>query len=102
MGARSRLQPWSARTMHMDDLTELAQSTGFPRISIYLPTHKVYPETEQDRVRFSNAVKEAGKHLAQAGVKGGDELLAPARKRMDEPMFWRHLDHGLAVFIEQG
>ena len=45
--------------MHKDDLAALARSNGFPRISIYIPTHKAYPGTEQDPIRLSNALKEA-------------------------------------------
>lgn len=88
--------------MHNDDLAELARSSGFPRISIYIPTHRVYPETEQDPIRLSNALKEAGKQLAEAGVRRIDELLSSTRQRINESMFWRHQDHGLAVFIEDG
>jgi protein required for attachment to host cells len=88
--------------MHKDDLVQLARSSGFPRISIYIHTHKVYPETEQDPIRLSNALKYAGKQLAEAGVRKADELLSSARQRMNEPMFWRYQDHGLAVFIEEG
>ncbi len=88
--------------MHNDDLAELARSSGFPRISIYIPTHRVYPETEQDPIRLSNALKEAGKQLAETGFRRIDELLSSARQRINESMFWRHQDHGLALFIEDG
>jgi protein required for attachment to host cells len=92
---------WS-REMHKNDLAELAHSTGFPRISIYIPTHKVYPETEQDPIRLSNALREAEKQLIEAGVRSIDDLLSSARQRINEQMFWRYQDQGLAVFIEEG
>jgi protein required for attachment to host cells len=88
--------------MRRNDLTEIAGSTGFPRISIYFPTHRTFPEAEQDPIRLSNAVKEAEKQLAEAGVRQIDKLLAKARKRTDEHNFWRYQDHGLAVLIEDG
>lgn len=87
--------------MHKDDLAELARSRGFPRISIYIPTHKAYPETEQDPIRLSNALKEAEKQLTDAGVRRIDKLLSAAKRRINEPMFWRYQDRGLAVFIEE-
>jgi hypothetical protein len=88
--------------MQRHDLEELATSTGFPRVSIYIPTHKVYPKTEQDPVRLSNALKEAEKQLKEAGVRRADTLLSAARRRVSEQMFWRYQDQGLAVFIEEG
>jgi hypothetical protein len=88
--------------MHKDDLAELARSSGFPRISIYIPTHKVYPETEQDPIRLSNALKEVEKQLVEGGVRGIDDLVSSARQRTKEAMFWRYQDQGLAVFIEAG
>lgn len=88
--------------MQRHDLEQLAKSTGFPRISIYVPTHKVYPRTEQDPIRLSNALKEAEKQLAEAGVRRADTLLSAARRRVSEQMFWRYQDEGLAVFIEEG
>lgn len=90
--------------MQINTLAELAPSEGFPRISIYFPTHKAYPETEQDPIRLSNALKTAERQLAEAGTKAAtiDDLLASARQRVKETMFWRHQDEGLAVFIEPG
>jgi len=88
--------------MYRNDLAELAGSSGFPRISIYIPTHKVYPQTEQDPIRLSNALKEAGKQLVDAGVRKAEEILSSARQRLNESQFWRHQDHGLAMFIEEG
>jgi hypothetical protein len=88
--------------MHKNDLAELARSSGFPHISIYIPTHKVYPETEQDPIRLSNALKEVEKQLAEAGVRRIDDLVSSARQGIKEAMFWRYQDQGLAVFIEAG
>ncbi len=90
--------------MRRADLIALAQSTGFPRVSIYLPTHLSYPEIEQDPIRLSTLLKEADQQLAKAGVRRPeiDELLAEARGRVPAAMFWRYQDHGLAVLIEKG
>jgi hypothetical protein len=88
--------------MHRDDLSRLVQSTGFPRISIYIPTHKTYPEAEQDRIRMANSLKEAERQLSQAGLRNIDTLLSSAQQRTRETVFWRYQDRGLAVFIEEG
>lgn len=88
--------------MPRNDLAELAASTGFPRISIYMPTHRTFPEAEQDPIRLSNALKEAEKQLADADIRSAEDLLAAARQRTGEQKFWRYQDHGLAVLIEDG
>ena len=90
--------------MRREDLISLAQSTGFPRVSIYLPTHLTYPEIEQDPIRLSTLLKEADQQLAAGGLRRPeiDELLAEARGRVSASMFWRYQDRGLAVLIEKG
>lgn len=90
--------------MKRADLIALAQSTGFPRISIYIPTHLSYPSIEQDPIRLSTALKEAEQQLAAAGLRRPeiDKLLAEARGRVPASMFWRYQDRGLAVLIEEG
>lgn len=88
--------------MTRNDLAELAASTGFPRVSIYMPTHRTFPEAEQDTIRLSNALKDAEKQLAEADVRSVGDLLAAARQKAKEQKFWRYQDHGLAVLIEDG
>src|SRR5690606_23721718 len=90
--------------MRRADLIALAQSTGFPRVSIYLPTHLTYPEIEQDPIRLSTLLKEAEQQLESAGLRRPeiDDLLAEARGRVPAAMFWRYQYHGLAVLIEKG
>jgi len=88
--------------MQRNDLAELAGSTGFPRVSIYIPTHRTFPEAKQDPIRLSNAVKEAERQLIEADVRQADDIVAAARERTAEHKFWRYQDHGLAVLIENG
>ncbi|MCL4766536.1 MAG: hypothetical protein KJZ80_09920 [Hyphomicrobiaceae bacterium] len=90
--------------MRKADLIALARSTGFPRISIYIPTHLSYPSIEQDPIRLSTALKEADQQLAASGLRRPDidGLLGEARGRVPASMFWRYQDKGLAVLIEKG
>ena len=37
-------------------------------VSIYIPTHTVSRETEQDKILFKNAVRKAVEQLAEAGA----------------------------------
>lgn len=86
------------------DLAALAGSTGFPRVTIHMPSHPTFPECLQDPIRLYNALKEAERQLVGAGWRSNDveRLLAPARERGKGHISWRYQDEGLAVFIEDG
>ncbi len=88
--------------MALHDLAALTRSTGFPRISIFIPTHKTFPQAQQDSIRLSNALKEAERQLNAANVRNAGDLLSNARARTEEHEFWRYQDRGLAVLIEDG
>ncbi len=72
-------------------------------ISITLPTHKTGEEGKQDPIRFKNLLNEVEQELEKKGEKKSDieELLKPARELLDKPLFWSHVDHGLAVYITE-
>ncbi len=90
--------------MRRSDLIALSQSIGFPRISLYFPTHLSYPSIEQDPIRLSTALKDAEQQLVTAGLRRPDieALLAEAKDRLPATMFWRYQERGLAVLIEPG
>ncbi len=85
-------------------LQTLAGSDGFPRVSIYFPTHPTYPECQEDPIRLSNGLKEVHRQLSKAGWSESDVsgLLAEAAARDKDDLFWRYQNEGLAVFIEPG
>jgi hypothetical protein len=89
--------------MTVDILKELAGPSGFPRVSIYIPTTIRGPAIQQDPIRLSNAVKEASRQLDAAGFKGRDieALLAEVRGRTVEAPFWKYQDRGLAAFVDE-
>lgn len=87
-----------------DQLSDLMASEGWPHVSIFMPTHKRGPETRQDPIRLKNHLVEAERRLTETG---GEELLsaeiAEIRKRyLDDEAWWRHQNHGLAVFLAAG
>ncbi|MEJ8571457.1 host attachment protein [Microbaculum marinum] len=87
--------------MNRDLLAELSQSHGFPRLSIYIPTHRTFPDAEQDPIRLANALRHAERQLDEAGVRHREDLLSKAQARTEDHEYWRYQDHGLAVFIEE-
>lgn len=87
-----------------DDLTALAIHGAAPAISIYMPTHERGREVRQDPIRFKNALAAAKEQLAQAGQRGPDidALLAQGQRLLEDDLFWRHQNAGLAVFMAPG
>lgn len=77
----------------------LLDRTG-PCVSIYLPTGRRFPESQQDVVRFRNLLRQAESSLS--GMMGADQLkafTAPLHELADSDRFWSHLFDGLAVFL---
>jgi hypothetical protein len=72
-----------------------------PCVSIFLPTHRVGPDSQQDPIRLKNLLGEAEGQLVERGVRAAEarELLEPARKLLDDHHFWRYQNDGLAIFI---
>jgi hypothetical protein len=87
-----------------DDLRTLVEMAGEPCVSIYLPTHRVGRETQQDPIRFKNLLEQARGQLRASGVDAlaVRELLAPAEKLLPNGPFWQHQSHGLAIFMAPG
>ncbi len=70
-------------------------------VSLYMPTHRQGPETEQDPIRYKNLLRQIEDRLKNKGLRTPDvqEMLKPAQRLVQDPAFWRHQSDGLAVFI---
>lgn len=88
-----------------DELRDLADKTANPAISIYLPTEKVGPATQQNGIRFKNLLRKVEKEIADSEAARSEavaDLLSPARKLLDDEFFWQKQKDGLAVFLADG
>ena len=85
-------------------LDRLASSEGQTHISIYLPTVQAGDQTDQNKIRFKNALQDVEAELQQLEHKTPDieELLRPARDLNENHEFWQNQSAGLAVFITDG
>ncbi len=85
----------------LDQFNELAQETASPSISMFLPTHRVGQDTQQDPIRFNNLIRDAEKQLRSSGMRPREvsELLKPAEALLSDTYFWMHQYEGLAVFM---
>lgn len=84
-----------------DSLNSLAQPSGWPSVSVYMPTHQMPRATDQDRIRLKNLLKRACEKLVEQGMREADaeSLCAPLRSMLDSDEAWRDVSNGLAAFI---
>lgn len=84
-----------------EELGRLIQKKVTPCVSIYMPTHRVFPETKQDPIRFKNLLREAEERLKIAGLRSleAKKLLKPAKALIKDGLFWQYQGDGLATFI---
>jgi hypothetical protein len=71
-----------------------------PCISMYLPTHRVGADIQQDRIRLKNQTRQAENLLFLANVHAAEveNLLEPIQALVDDEAFWLHPSNGLALF----
>ncbi|MEZ5065935.1 MAG: hypothetical protein R3B81_14475 [bacterium] len=74
----------------------LERSEG-PRVSIFQPAVRSGPEVRQNRIRFRNLIRRAGRRLDDRGL--AIDLPRRAREILGDRSFWRHPGEGLCVLI---
>lgn len=85
-----------------DDLRRLADAPATQTITVYLPTTPVTSASDADRIAFVNLVRE-GLESLRAAADSRDErmnvdvLAEELDDLADDPVFWAHQAHGLAV-----
>ena len=81
------------------DLRQLVNNASAPCVSLYLPTHRAGPETQQDPIRLKNLLRKAESGLQAEGWRGPEisHLLEPARELLEDSDFWQHQGDGLAI-----
>jgi hypothetical protein len=85
-----------------DEFKDLTSKTDEVCVSIYMPTHRVGYEQQQDPVRLKNLLDEAEERLITGGMRSPDahKLLETTRGLLPNNDFWQHQSDGLAVFID--
>ncbi|MEX0648810.1 MAG: hypothetical protein WEA56_12450 [Balneolaceae bacterium] len=84
-------------------ISDLINRNGNNLITITLPTHKVGEQSKQDPIRFKNLLNEVEAHLKEQKIKETEieKILEKPRELLDKPIFWSHVDKGLAVYISE-
>jgi len=84
-----------------DTLKRLAAQSGGTCISVYLPTHRAGSEKEKDPILLKNLLRSAEEQLVAGGMRAAaaDALLAEVKALPSDPVFWRDMGDGLALFV---
>ena len=66
----------------IEQVEKLARQKVYPSVSIYIPAVKAGKETQQNSIRFKNALKKTESHLLEQTIdkQSVKELLEPDRK----------------------
>lgn len=76
-------------------------ATDSPRISIYMPTHRMSPDNKQDPILFKNLLAEAKKSLENKYPrKDWEAIVARLDSMQEDTKFWNHTADGLAVLAD--
>ena len=86
------------------DIHQLIEVRSDWCVSIFMPTHSVGREQQQDPIRLKNLLSDAQARLMDSGMRRPDTqaLLRPAVDLLADTGFWRHQSHGLAIFLASG
>lgn len=84
-----------------DKLQELISSPKPPCLSIYLPTHRHFPDNQRDPIAFKNLLREVEDSLKQRfGSRDIRPFVEPLRSLASDSHFWNHTLDGLAIFVD--
>lgn len=84
------------------ELRSLRDNARPPCVSIHLPTGRSAVEVPKNRIRLKNLLREAEEQLTERDEKKPDELLASARRLLDDASFWQQTGDALALFLSRG
>ena len=73
-----------------------------PCLSLYQPTYRQFPDSQQNRVRYRNLVRELKGAVEQKhrGIDVG-AMFAPFERLAEDDDFWAHPQDGIAVFAAE-
>lgn len=89
-------------TLNRATLKQLLAVQETPCLSLYQPTHRSFPEREQDPIRYKQLVRQLEESLTKQGFKDSKTLLKPFQNLIDDTDFWNSNRDGLAVFGAPG
>jgi hypothetical protein len=90
-------------SLNQETINQLMMRRGAPALSLYQPTHRSFPERQQDPIRFRHLVERLASSLQQQHPGQDHELLLkPFHDLQHDHEFWNHNQDGLAIFAGEG
>lgn len=87
------------RLLDRETMSQLLAQRDAPCLSLYQPTHRSFPERQQDPIRFKHLVRQLEDSLKQQGRDAqAKSLLKPFHDLINDTDFWNSNRDGLAVF----
>jgi hypothetical protein len=85
----------------MQDLKFLSTCDSKNCVSLFMPTHRARPQTEQDPIRLKNMLRVAEERLAERGLskKQIEPIMETPRRLLSDFGFWERQGDGLAVYF---
>ena len=85
------------------DFDRLAQHSGAPALTIYMPTHRAGEQTHNghDAIVLKDALKDAREQFEATTDLGGadiDAIVAPVEALVNDANFWRNQSDALAIY----
>ena len=73
-------------------------------VSLYMPTHRVGRDQQQNPIRLKNLLAEAETKLLAHGLRRPEvqKMMRPAEELLWNKQFWQHQGDGLAIFLADG
>lgn len=87
--------------MTSHDIKELQKISGYPCVSIFIPTHRTMPERLKDPVKIKDLVGQAVDRLLKEFPKKDVESFAENLDKIIENIDYTKLLDGLAIFINK-
>lgn len=84
-----------------EELKTLTAKRPGPCVSLYMPTHRIPLEIQQDRLRLKNLLRGAEQSLLAKGLRPPEakSLLKPGENLLSQTLFWKGQKDGLAMFL---
>ena len=87
--------------MNRHEVHLLQQISGYPALTITLPTHRTSPENRQDPIRVKNLVEQAATRLLEEFSRREIAPLLNQLDRLVEGIDYRYTLDGLALFVNR-
>ena len=87
--------------MNRHDILALGRLSGYPSLTITLPTHRTAPDNRQDRIRLRNLVKQATEQLLGEFSKREIGPLLSRLESLVANVNYRHALDGLVLFVNR-